>query len=882
MKNKLVKWILIISLIFTGMAAFTSSTQAAYSPYSVESSVKSGWSSKLGSKSSGWTTGRRLVYDIYGSKFDRNGYSIVSKNFDGKSKKYLRFYGWSVIAGYKHHTSSNQSTHIVLKKRNGKSGVGTIKIYGTQQGTWDATEDLEYNNQGPNHIYNRCSNSATNKNNLDCNMEYKDVTFTAYIPLDDLFTDKFEAADWEMYIVKRVGSQIVYSPLIVPFDFSKLSYNSGKLDLTSGVNANRLRMNDYPVIRRTYPRQPANEAANSYFKNGNYYTKIDADESETAIWYGVSDGGKKWANTTYWTFGGDQALLEYEPPNPNLYGGDTLVLNKDGSQQSEFEYGEPITVRGYIHSDTTVGTVNHTQTLNGSQQGNVRAANYPSYGGSTRWITKTYDNLKPGTYKVRALADYDKRISESNESDNYSDEVTFTVKKRNLSGEDTKVFNTKEVEKYQFEYGETVRVRGYVKSDAPIGTVNHTHTLNGKWQGNVKAIDYPQAQSRWITKDYEVLRPGSYTVSAIADYDNRILESNENDNYTSSATFTILDRNLTAQSIEILDEDKKPIEYLTKGEEYFAKIIYQNTGETITDSHKISLEDESSYVGYVSTGRFWPGDTRTSYIKFKANNSGTRTFNAWIDSEEVILESNENDNKIATDMYVNTKPEITISYDPEDVYEGDKVNVCVVPTDADNDRLDVTIEMNKQSSGYTKVLSKNDVSSGTKICYVIDKADVGDYEFKGTVDDGYDSSDVSISFEALPLSLEGEVEHTATWLKRHLEQGHRLDEFYSGEKFILIANTSDYPISSLTVKMNARQERGTQYTPMIQIPHNGTVKHQTEYEDPALLESGTVLSPGPVNFDFKVVYTNGVVKTDRVTIEIIGDVYQLFRLHRRY
>jgi uncharacterized protein (DUF2141 family) len=881
-KKKLVKWILVISLIFTGIAAFTSETQAAYSPYSVESSVKNGWASKIGSKSSGWTTGRRLVYDVYGSKFDRNGYSIVTENFDGSSKKYLRFYGWSVIAGYKHHTASNQSTHIVLKKRSGESGVGTTKIYKTKQGTWDATEDLEYNNQGSG-IYNRCPNSATNKNNLDCNMEYVNVTFTAYIPLDDLFSNKFEAAKWEMYLVKRVDNQIVYTPLIVPFDFSKLSYNGGRIDLTSGVNANKLRMNDYPVIRRDYPRQPANQAPNVYFTNGSYYTRIDADETDTAVWYGVSyGGGKKWANTAYWTFGGDQAALTYDPPNPNLYGGETLVLNPNGSQQHEFEYGEPVTVRGYIHSDTDIGPVNHTQSLNGSWQGNVRAVDYPSSSGSTRWITKTYDDLQPGTYKVKTLADYDKRISESNETDNYSDEVTFTVKPRNLYGEDTKVFNLNDEEKYEFEYGETVRVRGYVKSNAPIGTVNHTHSLNGKWQGNVRATDYPQAQTRNITKDYKDLRPGEYTVSALADYDDRILESNENDNYTSSATFTILDRNLTAKSIEILDEDKKPIEYLTKGEEYFAKIVYQNTGETITDSHKISLEDESTWVGYVSTGRFWPGDTRTSYIKFTANNSGTRSFNAWIDSEEVILESNEDDNEIDTDVYVNTRPEITISYDPSDVYEGDKVDVCVVPTDEDDDPLEVTIEMNKRSSGYKQVVSKTGVSSSEEVCYVIDKAEVGDYEFKGTVDDGYDSSDVTISFEALPLTLEGEVEHTATWLKRHMEQGHRVDEFYSGEKFILIGNTSDYPISSLTVKMNARQERGTLYSPIIQIPHNGTVKHQTEYEDPALLETGTVLTPGPVDFDFKVVYTNGVIKTDTVTIQIIGDVYDLFRLHRRY
>lgn len=881
MKKRIVKWFLTISLVLTGMAAFTSETQAAYSPYSVESSVKNAWNNgtaQLGSKSSSWTSGKRIVYDVYSQKFDKNGYSIVTGDFDGEKKKYLRFYGWSVLAGHKHHTSSNQSTHIVLKK----VGSNTTKIYGTKQGTWDATKDLEYNSQGSG-LYNRCPNSAINKNNLDCNMEYNDVTFTAYIPLDDLFEEKFDPAQWAMYLVKRVDKQIVYTPLIVPFDFNEVGFNGGKVGLTSGVDANKLRMNDYPVLRRDYPRQPAKQTPSLYFKEGSYYTRIDSDESDTAIWYGVSYGGtKKWANTTYWTFGGDQAVLKYVPPYPNLYGGDTLIQDKNGKNATEFEYGEPVTIRGYAHSDTKIGNVNHTHLLNGKSQGNIRTADYPDKTGSTRIITKTYTDLMPGTYKVKAHADYDNKIKESNKADNYSKEVTFKVKPRNLYGAETKVYNVDNQEQYKFEVGDTVRVKGNIKADAPIETVNHTHILNGKMQGNVQSIDYMDTRSRWISKDYKNLPPGSYEVYAFADYDDRIKESNEDDNYSSKATFTIQNTNLTAQSIELLSKDRKPVKFLTKGEEYVAKVIYQNTGETTVNEHQVSLESGNSTLSTVSVGKLAPGSKRTTYIDFSPVKSGKQLFTAFVDSKNEIRESNEDDNKVSTNIHVNTKPEITISYTPAAVYEGDKVNVCIVPTDEDNDPLKVTIEMDKRSTGYKQVHSQTGLKSGQKICYVIDKAEVGKYSFKGTVDDGYNDAEATISFTAQPLTIRGEVNHTATWLKRHLESGNDPSEFYSGEKFLLIAHTTKYPISNLTVKMDAKQEKGSSYTPTINIKPTNTGKHEGEHEDPSLLEPGTTLKSGPVTFEFRVVYQNGVVKTDKVTIQIIGDVYDLFKLHRKY
>ncbi|MGE6755952.1 hypothetical protein ACQKFO_21360 [Rossellomorea sp. NPDC071047] len=882
MSKKWIKIILVFTLIMTGVAAFKSDVKAA-SPHAVESSVSNAWNSgnvKLGSKSNSWTGGTRLVYDVYSSKYQSNGWEIQSRNFTGTTKKYLKFSGWAVLAGYKRHTSSNQSTHIVLKKTSGSSGVGTTKIYNTIPISIDATEDLEYNNQGSG-VWNECSASATNKNNTTCNMRYEDVGFTAYIPLDEIFASQKEDAEWKLYIVKRVDNQIVYSSLIVPFEFSALSYNTGKVDLSSGTNTRLLRMNDYPVIRRDYPRQSASSAPNVYFTNGNYYTSIDMEESKTAVWYGVNYGGaKKWANTVYWTFGGSQAVLSYTPPPLNIYGEGTEVYNDAGTEQYTFEYGEPITVRGYISSNQSIGMVNHTQSLNGKYQGNVRSIDYP--GATTRWITKTYTNLAPGTYTVRAIADYDDQIPESNESDNGTKTATFIVKERNLQGGETKVLDTSDNEKSSFIYGETVRVRGYIRSNAPIETVNHTHSLNGIWQGNVTAIDYPIAQTRWIQKDYTNLLPGTYNVRAYADFDERIPESNEADNYSATATFKVMDVNLTADKLEILDLNDKPVSHITIGDSYHAKLTYSNTGQAVVGEHVNNLYEDNTFKVGTIKGTMNPGITRNEILEFTAKRAGTIFYSAHVNETKQVFESNFEDNTVSTSIYVNTRPEITLSYDPSTIYEGDRVKVCAVATDADGDLLDVTINMNKKSTGFIEVLNKTDLSSGQDSCYYIDNTEVGKYEFEAEVFDGYDKSDVTISFYSNPLTLIGQVLHTPTWLKLHQAQGNLIEEFYSGEKFVLVANTTNYPISNLSVTMNAVQKKGTIYKPKIPIPYTSGTRHQTEYEDPILMETGTALENGPAEFHFEVEYTNGTVKTDDVTIQIIGDVFEYFKMHRIY
>lgn len=313
---KLFKKLLVGIMLIASMSFIINphSSKAAYSPHIVESSVKNNWNGIRGWKNNDMRSGKNFVYDVYSTKYTSGGYRVVNQDFGQGYQPYINFQGWAVLFGYKRHTSTNHDTYVVATKTSGDSGVGTTKVYKTAHINLSATEELEYNNQGSG-VWNECGSSAINKDNqYDCNMRYDNVGFNAYLPLKELFPNGYEKATWKLYLVKRVDSHIVYTELKLPFTFSNKTYNGGTLDLTSGLNANKLTMIGTNVMKRTYPRQNGSGSTLGYFNTGYTYTRVGADEQGTGVWYGVSTGGTRWAVTAYWSFNGSQAVINYNPP----------------------------------------------------------------------------------------------------------------------------------------------------------------------------------------------------------------------------------------------------------------------------------------------------------------------------------------------------------------------------------------------------------------------------------------------------------------------------------------------------------------------------------------------------------------------------------------
>ena len=327
--NRILKFFFVMSVAIGCYLLFPSDkTLAADSPYEVNSTVKNNWDKTYGSKEYDMRTGKNIVYDIYSEKYTENGYSIVTRDFGKGSQKYIRFQGWSVLFGHARHTSTNHETYIVAEDIN---DFKNVKIYSTlHRGNLSATEELEYNRAAStaSTVYNECAANATNKSNLPsqdngCNMRYDNVGFDAFLPIEELFPDISKAKTWRLYIVKKVNSHMVYTPLHIPFEFENKTYEGGDISLSSGVEARTLRMNSLNVLARTAPR---GSNRYGYFTFDKDYTAKKQDESGTSIWFGVQYGSNiAWTTSAYWTFGGTQAELSFEPDDkPPVHVSDNL------------------------------------------------------------------------------------------------------------------------------------------------------------------------------------------------------------------------------------------------------------------------------------------------------------------------------------------------------------------------------------------------------------------------------------------------------------------------------------------------------------------------------------------------------------------------------
>ncbi|MFC0273792.1 CARDB domain-containing protein [Metabacillus herbersteinensis] len=344
---------------------------------------------------------------------------------------------------------------------------------------------------------------------------------------------------------------------------------------------------------------------------------------------------------------------------------------------------------------------------------------------------------------------------------------------------------------------------------------------------------------------------------------------------------TIYSTNLKADSIQIVAIDNTPVNHLVKGEEYKAKVIYSNNGDLDAERHVNSVYEDGTWEGGgIYLDPLGKGESRTNYYTFTPDETGLTEYTLHVNTMRDVKETTYTDNSVSTNIYVNTRPEITMRYDPVDVWEGDNVNVCATPTDEDNDLLNVGIYSRKDNNQTVELMKQNNVRSGQKVCVTIPKVEPGDYALTSTVDDGRDDNEVSTTFTAKELKIKGYVEHTPEWTEKHLMIGNLPNQFYSGEKYILKSDVSPYPIDYVSVYFSGYQVNGNLYTKTVSLSYRTNILRVGDLYDQAFVEGGTQLRQGANTFNFEVRYSNGIIKKDIVTTEIIGDVFDVFRIHK--
>ena len=236
---------------------------------------------------------------------------------------------------------------------------------------------------------------------------------------------------------------------------------------------------------------------------------------------------------------------------------------------------------------------------------------------------------------------------------------------------------------------------------------------------------------------------------------------------------------------------------------------------------------------------------------------------------------------------INRPPTGDFTWNPQPVYEGDTVTFVSTVDDPDKDTLDVTYEI-ESPTGEKQTFRYTWDPPYPKDGPTLVLATPGEWTATLTVSDRL-APPVTVvhTLSVLPLTIAGQVKHTDAWEanrirynQKHPNDQRPADWFWAGEAFVLEAVATDTG-ESATKAVEVTADAG-----------GGLRKALSAADAPVFSRwSGTLISQdagfdltelpeGEYTFVFRVRYSNGVIKTDPVTITIKGTVDEYVQVHR--
>lgn len=243
-------------------------------------------------------------------------------------------------------------------------------------------------------------------------------------------------------------------------------------------------------------------------------------------------------------------------------------------------------------------------------------------------------------------------------------------------------------------------------------------------------------------------------------------------------------------------------------------------------------------------------------------------------------------------VQLNHAPDPGFSWMPSIVWEGDAVSIRHAVTDPDQDQLTVTYSV-RAPTGATLQYPSNGgsylvaPSNYTSHAFTLSNVAVGAYTITQTITDGKSEAvRLSQTIHVGQLSVLGQVRHTDLWESYRNEFNEKAnqsgrdiwlpEQFYAGEKFILSAITTDTKstsneqtyVNKVTATFNGKY--------MTELQHIGEHKWSAELWHTDF----TALAKGTYPILFTATYSNGIVKTHQIEVEIIGNANTFVSVHR--
>ena len=335
-----------------------------------------------------------------------------------------------------------------------------------------------------------------------------------------------------------------------------------------------------------------------------------------------------------------------------------LIVSALSVNKTEYKAGDTITITATIRNQGQSGAGGFYVSLTSSDLSTqTKYVSSLGAGGSTT-VTFTYTAptfTSTRNVTVTATADSTGIVAESNESNN-TKSAAFSV----LALPDLTIMSLTG-DKSLYEAGETVTVSATVKNIGPTSAGATTVWLTvpniGTFTQNLPALSAGASQTVTFTFTAPTaLSPQSIAVTAYADPDNRVVESNENNN-SRSATISI---NALRPDVEIVDST---ITSWYAGKEVtVSATVRNNTAQPVPSvAIRLTISSVSSTQSIPIPGN----GSNLAVFRITVPAAGNYTIKITADPDGSLGETDESNNVLTKDIQVVNVPAFTVA-DPDD------------------------------------------------------------------------------------------------------------------------------------------------------------------------------------------------------------------------